>query len=792
MRSLLLLALLAPSCVLADDILIREGLGIRVQGSRRSAIHIDPIEFKLSSGRWESPVAGKDGWAAVTANDKGEFSGGVTSSGYIYTTVELDRAKVMLLEASGHTMVYVNGSPRAGDPYSYGYLGLPIQLKKGKNELLFLCGRGRLQAKLSEIAKPLAFDLRDTTLPDYVEGDTEKLLGAVVVRNSTPNTLTNVAIAVNDLKTQVPSIPPFSIRKVGFEMPPAMEGIVNLKLLSGALIADEGTINIRHRKPGETYRVTFRSQIDGSLQYYAVNPSTRPAKDQALFLSLHGASVEAQGQADAYSPKSWGTLVAATNRRPYGFDWEEVGRLDALEVLNLAKERFEPDPSKIYLTGHSMGGHGTWQIGAHFPNLFAAIAPSAGWISFQSYAGGVSYQNPTPAEQMLVRASTPSDTLGLKYNYSARGVYVLHGDADDNVPVDQARTMRKELEPFHHDLAWHEEKGANHWWDSSEEPGADAVDYAAIWDFFSKHRLPRGDEVRSVDFTTASPGISSSLHWATILQQDKAFEFSRVQIQALPLSAKFVGTTSNVAALSLSIAALVQKQKISVEIDGQKLEPDWPTVNRIFLKKVAGKWEASGSPSPAEKNPARSGGFKDIFKNRFALVYGTKGTPEENAWSFAKAQYDAESFYYRGNGSVDVLPDTAIGGSFEDRNYVVYGNADTNSAYARLVTNTAMRVDRTGVTIGQQKMVGKDLGVFFIRPLPNSESSSVAVVGGTGLVGMKITERAPFFSSGAGYPDFLVLGIDSLQTGTKGIRAVGYFDNQWNFDPQQTVFQFPN
>ena len=36
------------------------------------------------------------------------------------------------------------------------------------------------------------------------------------------------------------------------------------------------------------------------------------------------------------------------------------------------------------ISGHSMGGHGTWNIGVQFPGTFAALGPSAGWISFWS------------------------------------------------------------------------------------------------------------------------------------------------------------------------------------------------------------------------------------------------------------------------------------------------------------------------------------------------------------------------------------------------------------------------
>ena len=84
------------------------------------------------------------------------------------------------------------------------------------------------------------------------------------------------------------------------------------------------------------------------------------------------------GQARCYAPKSWGHVVAPTNRRRFGFDWEDWGRMDAMEVLEEAQARFGTDPRRTYLTGHSMGGHGTWNLGAHFPDRFAAIAPICG------------------------------------------------------------------------------------------------------------------------------------------------------------------------------------------------------------------------------------------------------------------------------------------------------------------------------------------------------------------------------------------------------------------------------
>src|SRR5262249_33534960 len=127
---------------------------------------------------------------------------------------------------------------------------------------------------------------------------------------------------------------------------------------------DRTKLSFRLRQPAQSHKRTFVSAIDGSVQYYAVQPAhPEPSgPPPGLILSLHGAAVEAMGQADCYSSKSWAHVVAPTNRRPYGFDWEDWGRLDALEVLEQARRELKTDPRRTWLTGHSMGGHGTWHL----------------------------------------------------------------------------------------------------------------------------------------------------------------------------------------------------------------------------------------------------------------------------------------------------------------------------------------------------------------------------------------------------------------------------------------------
>lgn len=505
LTSVLSLSAAEPAAIQLDRCLV-----VRPAGrASRSVIQQDGLELEIVSGRWKAPQAGDrlkrgegDGpaWEAVQAKE-GHLRHPALNGGYLYWPVKVAQPAILLLEASGHALSYVNGEPRGGDVYSTIPVCQPVQLRAGVNDLLFLCGRGQLSARLTTPSGSALLQTRDSTLPDLLPDDKEPLWAAVQVINASTETQTGLHIRstlkgeIKSLLMPVPTLGPLSTRKVGFRIPagplPATGPVVvELKLESDRdgkrAVRDSASLTLQVRTPskGETYRRTFVSQIDGSVQYYAVRPGKDEGKGErpALVLTLHGAAVEAIGQANAYSSHPGIHIVAPTNRRPYGFDWEDWGRLDAIEVLELTQKELNTDPRRTYLTGHSMGGHGAWQVGAHYPDRFAAIAPSAGWVSFWSYTGAGRPQPSTPLQALLQRCTNPSDTLSLARNYAMLGVYVLHGDADDNVPVSQARIMRKELGTFHPDFAYCERPGAGHWW------GNACVDWPPLFDFLSQRQ----------------------------------------------------------------------------------------------------------------------------------------------------------------------------------------------------------------------------------------------------------------------------------------------------------------
>ena len=52
----------------------------------------------------------------------------------------------------------------------------------------------------------------------------------------------------------------------------------------------------------------------------------------------------------------------------------------ALKALDQTMQEFRGDPERVYLTGLSMGGYGTWALGSQQPGRFAALVPICGGI----------------------------------------------------------------------------------------------------------------------------------------------------------------------------------------------------------------------------------------------------------------------------------------------------------------------------------------------------------------------------------------------------------------------------
>ena len=815
-----LIILIAASKAFAQDTVKFENALTVASGSRygREVIYTDQLAYKMANGTLQTPnergefTSGVNGekilWKAIKADANGRFSvftrrstqttnnpflnpGGIDrGSDYIYLSYTSPKAQTAILNVIGGNTLFFNSTPHMGDPYGSGYMHIPVQLKKGVNEL-FVRGASILPRIIVNV-KPLIIHTDDLTLPHIVVNEINGILkGAITISNSSlyDEDALKIKTILNgkQKETKIAKILKLSMRKSIFEFDASAvraEGNYNLEiqLLKNGKIADQQTLSVEAVKGSSSYKQTFISKIDGSLQYFAVTPQLGGWKpNSALFLSVHGAGVEAIGQARAYKSKDWGTVAAATNRRPRGFNWEDWGRQDALEVLELAKKQFKPNEKQIYLTGHSMGGHGTWFLGATYPDKWAAIAPAAGYASLKDYGsadGKIPDSSKNMIEKMLLRAGNQSDVPKLATNYKQLGVYILHGDADRVVPVSYARQMKKVLADFHPDFSYYEYPGGEHWF------GDQSVDWPPIFNFFKWHNIEADSAVNHIDFITSSPGISATYRWATIYQQIQPLQYSRIILNRDRKSASITGKTENIEMLRLALTEFGAKTSVKITLDSLAdinyiTQTDHDT---LTLEKYDQQWQIAKGINVQNKNPLRSGTFKEAFNYNMIFVVGTKGNAEANQANLNKAKYDAESWYYRGNGAVDIITDKEFSSSkYAGRNIILYGNSENNSAWKALLKDCPIQVSNTQITAGKHQWKGADLAAYYIWPQKDPKLL-VGVVAGTGAVGTKVAYANQYFAGGSGFPDFMIFSSDLPKQGSKGIKLTGFYSNKWQLD----------
>jgi hypothetical protein len=303
-----------------------------------------------------------------------------------------------------------------------------------------------------------------------------------------------------------------------------------------------------------------------------------------------------------------------------------------------------------------------------------------------------------------------------------------------------------------------------------------------MFDFFARRARPDAARVRDVRFLTPHPGVSAVYAWVTIEAQERPLVLSSVDLRADPARRRIVGTTDNVARLSLDVAALEGTGPVAFDLDGARGFAT-PSRDRVTLHRRHGSWEPGPPASASTKGPHRAGMFKDAFRNRVMFVVGSAGNAVENAWALAKARYDAEQFGYDGNGSIDIVLDEEFDADHErDRNVVLYGNAATNRAWKALLRESPVQVLRGEVRVGPRRFRGGDLAVLLVRPRPGSYLATVGVVAGTGITGMRLCDARPTLSPGFADPDVTILRAPRRGGEDRAAIFAGFFGNDWSVE----------
>lgn len=169
--------------------------------------------------------------------------------------------------------------------------------------------------------------------------------------------------------------------------------------------------------------VELHAQIDVQMNYLLYLPKDYESQDSwPLVLFLHGAGergddlnlVKTHGPPKLIEQGKDFPFIVVSPQCPRERQWEP---LELSALLDDVIARHKVDEDRIYVTGLSMGGFGTWRLAAYSPERFAAIAPICG--------GGEVY---------WTRRLTHLP------------VWVFHGAKDQSVPLERSQQMVDALE----------------------------------------------------------------------------------------------------------------------------------------------------------------------------------------------------------------------------------------------------------------------------------------------------------------------------------------------------------
>lgn len=210
------------------------------------------------------------------------------------------------------------------------------------------------------------------------------------------------------------------------------------------------------------FKKAYRSKVDNTVQPYQVfvPAAYDKSKPFPLVIALHGMGGDENSYFQAYGQGAFkleaekrGYIVACPKGRKPASMYIGDAEKDVMDVIAEVRRDYNIDRDRVYLTGHSMGGFGTWSVAMSHPDVFAALAPVSGGSN-----------NPAGMSKI---AHIPE--------------IVVHGDNDATVPVERSRVMVAMGKKLGMEIKYVEVPGGDH-------GNVVAPNFPAVFDWFDTHK----------------------------------------------------------------------------------------------------------------------------------------------------------------------------------------------------------------------------------------------------------------------------------------------------------------
>ena len=487
-----------------------------------------------------------------------------------------------------------------------------------------------------------------------------------------------------------------------------------------------------------------------------------------------------------------------------------AGEIDLFEALEHAKKNYPIDDTRLVVRGFSMGGAGCWQFAAHYPGVFCAAAPGAGFSETADFLKVFQKEEVKVAwyEQKLWHMYDCTD-YALNFFNLPTVAYSGEVDSQKQAADIMEKAMAAEGLKMTHIIG---PKTAH-----SYEKNAKIEINRRIDSIAAKGRDPLPEHVR---FTTWTLRYNQS-HWVTVDGLEQHWERARVDADIDDETDSFKVTTKNVSALTLTIPSghypFPINKRAKVALDGQKLDAPLAETDRswkVSYSRVGKKWMLSSglvstaaadavrvSSAPGEKwapttglvNPEGTfkpslakrhglqGPIDDAFMDSFLMVHPTGPALNEKvgAWAAAEEAHAIDHWRRQFRGEARVKDDSAV--TDEDiaaHNLVLWGDPASNKVLAKIADKLPIKWDAQNVRLGAQVFASANHVPVLIHPNPLNPKKYIVINSGFTFREYDYLNNARQISK---LPDFAIVDVSKPVTPRLpgGIATAGFFGENW-------------
>ncbi len=545
---------------------------------------------------------------------------------------------------------------------------------------------------------------------------------------------------------------------------------------------------------GAFYRA-YQSPYDGRLQAYSVHVPRRyeaATKDRwPLVIGLHGIGSgthytlrrvlgkdrDKEGGEPDGKPMIRGNMpelpdYGVLTATAYGYHNSAFwfyGEDDVMRVVEEMKKAYRVDDDRVYLTGLSLGGLGTYHVGHHFADQFAALGPLGGFSSVKIYQQ-IRKHPKTPWESVLVEQR---DATTYAENGRHTPMKVVHGQFD---APNHAKAMTKRYEALGYKVELDIPPLPHDVWQYSYGDGA-----LIRW----MKRYTRPTWPSEVVFKTHSYRYTRA-YWTRLGWID---DYTKPALYKLSVTGARVvfSALENVRGLTLDLSkpALPKSGPIALVLPGGvRLETS--TRGPVHLRREKSEWALAQSAEPPAgwKRPGCSGPADDIMHEPHVFVVGTR----DPAQTDTNRRLVGEDRTYLRHIDHDIAFPVADDAALTDaelasKNLVVYGNARSNAVLARALATgkVPLRFEDGALFVGKRRFAGADVGVVMIVPNPWNPARMLKIIAGVTERGTLLSRHLPRF-----VPDVMVYD-DRVATRygeriliDRPVRFGGFFGSDWS------------